>query len=72
MEVKLPAVKGYYHVEREVKRFRLHYRPATYRHFVHEPVAPFWTIVLTGGAGRDWGLWLDPETFDSYKNWAKY
>lgn len=71
-ERELKKGSGYCWVERVVRRFRFHRRPATYRHFVHEPEAPFWTVVLSSGAGREWGLWLDPDTFDSYKNWAKY
>ncbi len=59
-----------YRTVRCVRRWRLHFRSALYRHFVHEPERPFTTLVVTWGRDRRWGFWPDPETFVPYDEWT--
>lgn len=60
-------------VERVVRRFRFHRRPATYRHIVHEPERPFTTIVLAcERRQRLWGFWPRPDHFVAHDVWTKY
>jgi hypothetical protein len=46
-----------------VRRYRLHYRPATYRHIVMDPPGgkPIYTLVASGPRIRKWGFWVDGE-----------
>lgn len=66
---------------REVKAFRFHYRPAKFEHIVLgrgklcdcgcggatiNP-KPFYTIVLGGYKGNEWGFWPEPGKFVHHK-----
>lgn len=55
---------------RRVRAWRPHYRPARYRHFVHEPDKPFRTIVIAWGKERDWGFWPTPNKFVNHRTWG--
>lgn len=63
-----------YRTVRCVSRWRFHYRPALYRHFVLEPERPFTTLVVTWSRGPDrvWGFWPQPDRFVPYDEWTKY
>lgn len=52
-----------------VRRFRFHFRPATYRHRVLPVERPFWTIVVSGKFSRVWGFWPKPNEFVPYWEW---
>lgn len=65
--------RGSYHkVVRCVTRWRLHFRPALFKHIVLEPKKPFRTLVIAWGKDRRWGFWPDPQTFVPYDEWTKY
>lgn len=60
-------------VTQRVRAWRLHFRKATYVHYVvgradykHKP---FYTLVLTGGFSRDWGFWPAPFKFIPWWEW---
>lgn len=60
-----------------VKRFRFHYRPATYRHIVLEPTDGKRTItlVVTGWKQRSWGfypfdMWKNRRVFIPWRQWV--
>jgi len=46
-----------------VRKWRFHFRPATYRHIVLDPPEgkPVRTLVIAGGRSRSWGFWVDGE-----------
>lgn len=56
-----------------VKAWRLHYRPAKYRHIVmcraDGSEKPFWTFVVTGRAFNKWGFWPEPNRFVPWREW---
>lgn len=63
-----------YRTVRCVSRWRFHYRPALFRHFVLEPERPFTTLVVTWSRGPDrvWGFWPQPDRFVPYDEWTNY
>lgn len=42
---------------RVVRAWRPHFRRATHRHFVHEPLKPFKTIIITGNVSHNWSFY---------------
>jgi hypothetical protein len=58
----------------EVKAFRLHRRPAKYRHIVlgraDGSSKPFWTLVVAGRVRNKWGFFPQPERFVPWREWA--
>jgi hypothetical protein len=59
---------------RNVRAFRVHYRPATFRHIVvgrldFWDTRPFWTIVWFAKRRREWGFWPFPKFFVHWKEW---
>ncbi len=65
--------------KRKVKAWRLHFRPAKFRHvvlgtsvfanwFIHTP-RPFYTFVLSGRRTRTWGFWPSADQFIPYLEW---
>ncbi len=61
---------------KQVQAFRLHYRPAKYRHVVIGRCAgyskPFWTFVVTGSVENGWGFWPTPTTFVPWREWPAF
>jgi hypothetical protein len=57
-----------------VKAFRIHYRPAKYRHIVRGGLTgmPFYTIVFTTGVKNKWGFWPSPTTFVPWREWPAF
>jgi hypothetical protein len=57
-----------------VKAFRLHKRPAKYRHIVigraDDSTKPFWTFVITGKVVNKWGFWPEPWRFVPWRDWT--
>ena len=51
----------------EVKRFRFHFRSATYKHQVVIS-KPAWTFIISGGHIREWGFW--PNGF--FIHWKEF
>jgi hypothetical protein len=62
-------------VERVVKAFRLHYRPACFKHRVLGPEVQgrtVFTIVWRGSASRPWGFTKDRNGVWCWVPWQKY
>jgi len=57
---------------RVVRAWRFHFRRATHRHFVHEPLRSFSTIIITGRNKRDWSFWPDGKTRIRHAEWTSY
>jgi hypothetical protein len=59
-----------------VNAWRLHKRPAKYRHFVvgraDGSTKPFWTIVFAAHRSNKWGFWPTPETFVYWRFWDSH
>lgn len=59
-----------------VKAWRLHKRPAKYRHLVvgraDKQKKPFWTIVFAAHRSNKWGFWPTPYTFVYWRNWDSH
>jgi hypothetical protein len=64
---------GRYIGRQVVKAWRLHKRPAKYRHIVEgradRKVGPFWTFVVTTDRLRSWGFWPAPHKFIYWRDW---
>jgi hypothetical protein len=62
-----------YRHERLVRAFRIHRRPARYRHIVRGradgSMKPFWTLVITGNRSNGWGFWPTPGRFVPWREW---
>lgn len=55
----------------QVKRWRPHFRPASYRHIVQLVGGqPVWTVILTGTKSNEWGFW-DDHQFVHHEQWLK-
>ena len=56
-----PIILMRQHTANSVKRFRFHYRPATYIHRVNDPAAgkKIVTLVWHFRKSREWGFWPD-------------
>jgi hypothetical protein len=58
----------------KVTAFRLHKRPAAYRHIVlgraDGSTKPFWTFVITGRVINSWGFWPRPDDFVKWRDWT--
>jgi hypothetical protein len=56
-----------------VRRFRFHYRPGEYKHYVVGRLdgkqKPFWTFVIAGDRSRKWGFWTSPTMFIYWRDW---
>lgn len=58
----------------EVKRWRFHYRPATFEHIVigRSPIKrhgwPFYTIVIGANKSNEWGFYPEPGVFVHHKD----
>jgi hypothetical protein len=63
-----------YRRENFVKAWRLHKRPAKYRHIVlgraDGSTRPFWTFVITGKVVNKWGFWPEPDRFVPWRDWT--
>jgi len=57
---------------RVVRAWRFHFRRASHRHFVHEPLRPFSTIIMTGPLKHDWSFWPDAKTRIPHREWTNY
>lgn len=59
-----------------VRAWRLHKRPAKYRHFVVGRAdglpMPFWTIVFAASHSNKWGFWPTPYTFVYWRFWEAH
>lgn len=58
---------------RTVKRFRFHFRPSAFRHYVigraDGKKKPFWTFVISGSRERSWGFWVYNSVFVPWRDW---
>ena len=57
---------------RVVRAWRFHFRRAGHRHFVHEPLRPFSTIIMTGPLKHNWSFWPDAKTRIPHREWTDY
>lgn len=66
----------YKRTDRTVKAFRLHFRPAKFRHIVRGradgSAKPFWTFVVSRSPSNRWGFWPTPKVFVPYREWKQY
>jgi hypothetical protein len=67
---------GWKRFDRVVRAFRIHYRPAKYRHVVLGQLRklnkPFWTFVVTCSVENGWGFWPTPTTFVPWREWPAF
>lgn len=57
---------------RRVRRFRFHFRKATFKHAVIARECgedPFWTLVIAGRPTREWGFWPSATEFVPWRIW---
>lgn len=56
-----------------VKAWKLHARPANYRHIVEgradRKTGPFWTFCVTGRYQGSWGFYPTPDKFVPWREW---
>lgn len=77
--------QGRLHTTRTVRRWRFHYRPADFEHYVVKRfdkyqrdyvrnqlhgIKPWWTIVLTGPKQDSWGFYPEPGKFINWKDYT--
>lgn len=66
----------YYNQRKLVRAWRLHKRPAKYRHYVVGRAdglkGPFWTIVFAAQKSNSWGFWPTPHTFVYWRFWDSH
>lgn len=67
-----PAHKQNYIMNsRLVRAWRFHFRSKFHRHFVHEPLKPFRTLIITGRNLNNWSFFPDGKRV-LHREWTNY